>query len=57
MLDKVGLSIFGVAWVYCSRLQKVVRGLNVVAIIWTDGTRRIPIGFNYDIRAIRAKLY
>lgn len=44
VLDKFGEHIFGVAWVYCSRLQKVVRGLNVVALIWTDGQRRVPIG-------------
>ena len=44
VLDKFGEHIFGVAWVYCSRLQKVVLGLNVVALIWTDGRRRIPIG-------------
>jgi hypothetical protein len=44
VLDKFGERIFGVAWVYCSRLQKVVRGLNVVVVIWTDGTRPIPIG-------------
>jgi hypothetical protein len=25
-------------------LQKVVRGLSVVALIWTDGARRVPLG-------------
>lgn len=44
VLDKFGEMIFGVAWVYSSRLQKVVRGINVVVLIWTDGTRRVPIG-------------
>ena len=44
VLDKFGERIFGVSWVYCSRLQKVVRGLNVVALIWTDGRRRVPLG-------------
>lgn len=44
VLDKFGLTIFGVSWVYCSRLQRVVSGLNVVVLIWTDGTRRLPVG-------------
>ena len=44
VLDKFGTQIFGVSWVYCSRLQRVVRGLNLVALIWTDGHRRVPIG-------------
>lgn len=44
VLDKFGAHIFGVAWVYSSRQQKTVLGLNVVALIWTDGRRRIPIG-------------
>lgn len=44
VLDKYGLAIFGVSWVYSSRLQRVVSGLNVVVLIWTDGTRRLPIG-------------
>jgi putative transposase len=44
VLDKFGRHIFGVAWVYSSRLQKTVLGLNVVALIWTDGRRRVPIG-------------
>jgi putative transposase len=44
VLDKFGEHIFGVAWVYSSRQQRVVRGLNVVVMIWTDGQRRIPVG-------------
>ncbi|HZS05696.1 MAG TPA: transposase [Blastocatellia bacterium] len=44
VLDKFGEHIFGVSWVYSSRLQKVVRGLNLVALIWTDGERRLPVG-------------
>lgn len=44
VLDKFGTQIFGVSWVYCSRRQKVLRGLNLIALIWTDGQRRIPIG-------------
>lgn len=44
VLDKFGTQIFGVAWVYSSRLQKTVLGLNVVALIWTDGRRRVPVG-------------
>lgn len=44
VLEKWGPMIFGVFWVYSSRWQKVVRGINVVVLIWTDGTRRVPIG-------------
>lgn len=44
VLDKFGAAIFGVHWVYCSRLQKVVRGLNLVVLLWSDGKRRLPIG-------------
>ena len=44
VLDKFGQAIFGVSWVYCSRLQRVVCGLSVVVVIWTDGTRRLPVG-------------
>ncbi len=44
VLDKFGRHIFGVTWVYSSRLQKVVLGLNLVVLIWTDGQRRIPVG-------------
>ena len=44
VLDKFGTAIFGVHWVYCSRLQKVVRGLNLVVLLWSDGKRRLPIG-------------
>jgi hypothetical protein len=44
VLDKFGARIFGVAGVHCSRLQKVVRGLNVVALIGTEGQRRVPMG-------------
>jgi putative transposase len=45
VLDKFGQSIFGVYWVYSSKLRKTVQGINVVVLIWTDGTRRIPVGF------------
>lgn len=44
VLDKFGERIFGVSWVYSSRQQRVVQGINVVVLIWTDGQRRIPIG-------------
>lgn len=44
VLDKFGEHIFGVAWVYSSRQQRVVQGINVVVMIWTDGQRRIPVG-------------
>ena len=42
--DKFGERIFGVAWVYSSRQQRVVPGLNVVVLLWTDGRRRVPVG-------------
>lgn len=44
VLDKFGATIFGVSWVYSARLQKVVRGIGVVVLIWTDGGRRVPVG-------------
>src|SRR5689334_3841901 len=44
VLDKFGEHIFGVSWVYSSRQQRVVRGINVVVLLWTDGQRRVPIG-------------
>lgn len=44
VLDKFGTHIFGVACVYSSRQQRVVQGLNVVVLIWTDRQRRIPVG-------------
>lgn len=44
VLDKFGEKIWGVHWVYSSRQQRVILGMNVVALIWTDGRRRLPIG-------------
>jgi hypothetical protein len=44
VLDKFGARIFGVSWVYSSRQQRVVQGLNVVVLLWTDGQRRVPVG-------------
>jgi len=44
VLDHWGEKIFGVYWVYSSRLQKVVLGIHLVVLIWTDGKRRVPIG-------------
>lgn len=44
VLDKFGAMIWGVAWVYSARQQRVVLGLNVVVLIWTDGRRRLPLG-------------
>jgi hypothetical protein len=44
VLDKFGEKIWGVAWVYCSRQQRVILGLNVVVLMWTDGRRRLPLG-------------
>jgi putative transposase len=44
VLEKWGQAMFGVYWVYSSRLGKVVQGINVVVVIWTDGQRRVPIG-------------
>ena len=44
VLDKFGEKLWGVHWVYSSRQQRVVLGMNVVALIWTDGRRRLPLG-------------
>jgi hypothetical protein len=44
VLDKYGAAIFGVSWVWSSRLKKSVLGINVVLMIWTDGKCRVPIG-------------
>jgi putative transposase len=44
VLDKFGAAIWGVFWVYSARQQRVVLGLNVVVLIWTDGRRRLPLG-------------
>ncbi|MGL5881709.1 MAG: transposase [Synechococcus elongatus] len=44
VLDKFGAHIFGVSWVYSARQQRVVQGINVVVLLWTDGQRRIPVG-------------
>jgi hypothetical protein len=44
VLDKFGPAIWGVAWVYSARQQRVVLGLSVVVLIWTDGQRRLPVG-------------
>jgi hypothetical protein len=44
VLDKFGQQIFGVAWVYSARQQRVVLGLQVVVLIWTDGRKRVPVG-------------
>ena len=44
VLEKWGAAIFGVYWVYSSRLGKVVQGINVVLLVWSDGKRRVPIG-------------
>jgi hypothetical protein len=47
VLDKFGPGIFGVSWVYSSRQQRVVQGINVVVLLWTDGRRRSPIGLQF----------
>jgi putative transposase len=44
VLDKFGTAIWGVHWVYSSRQQRVVLGMNLVVLIWTDGQRRLPLG-------------
>ena len=44
VLEKFGSKVFGVYWVHSSRLNKAVKGINVVLLIWTDGRRRVPIG-------------
>ena len=37
-------AIESLAWVYSSQERKPVYGLSLVLLIWTDGTRRIPLG-------------
>lgn len=44
VLDKFGTAIWGVHGVYSSRQQRVVLGMNVVVLLWTDGRRRLPLG-------------
>jgi hypothetical protein len=44
VLEKFGASMFGVYWVYSSRWNRAIRGINVVMMIWTDGKIRVPIG-------------
>jgi len=56
VLDKFGEQIFGVSWVYASRLQKVVRGLNVVVLVWTDGARRLPVGIKIWCKGKQSKV-
>ena len=56
VLDKFGTAIFGVHWVYCSRLQKVVRGLNLVVLLWTDGKRRLPIAIKLWRKGEKSKV-
>lgn len=33
------------AWVWSSKHQKVVFGVSVVLLVWTDGQRRLPVAF------------
>jgi putative transposase len=33
------------AWVWSSKQRKVVFGVSVVLLVWTDGQVRIPLGF------------
>jgi hypothetical protein len=37
-------AIKGLAWVFSSQEHKPVYGLSLVLLVWTNGTRRIPLG-------------
>jgi hypothetical protein len=37
-------AIEGLAWVYASQERKPVYGLTPVLLVWTNGTRRLPLG-------------
>src|SRR5687767_11089760 len=37
-------AIEGLAWVFSSQGRKPVYGLSLVFLVWTDGTRRVPLG-------------
>jgi hypothetical protein len=34
----------GLAWVFSSQERKSVYGFSLVVLVWTDGTRRVPLG-------------
>jgi hypothetical protein len=34
----------GLAWVFSSQEHKPVYGFSLVRLVWTDGTRRVPLG-------------
>lgn len=37
--------IDNLAWIFCSKKNKQVFGLNIVVLAWSDGTVTIPLGF------------
>jgi DDE superfamily endonuclease len=37
-------AIEGLAWVFSSQERRPVYGLSLVLLLWTDGTRRVPLG-------------
>jgi DDE superfamily endonuclease len=37
-------TIDGLAWVFSSQERKPVYGLSLVLLVWTNGTRRLPLG-------------
>ena len=37
-------AIEGLAWVFSSQEHTSVSGLSLVLLVWTNGTRRIPLG-------------
>jgi DDE superfamily endonuclease len=37
-------AIEGLAWLYSSQERKPVYGLSLVRLVWTHGTRRVPVG-------------
>ena len=43
-------------WVWSSKLNRVVYGVAVVILVWSDGQIHIPIGFECGRRAARPNL-
>lgn len=52
-----GPCIEGVYTVYSAKHDRYVRGMTVVTLIWTDGTRTIPIGFRVWHQEGRGRRY
>src|SRR5687768_16870630 len=48
-------AIEGLAWVFSSQGRKPVYGLSLVFLVWTDGTRRVPLGLRLWRKGGRSK--